>query len=125
MKIRVPFIVDDSIMGRTISPFPLGVFDEYIILEEGKLIYKQSKISTKVDKSYNLKDLKKIMEKIKKVSWFNEDFTLDLIGRIGTEVILNLVDTNDESHVFIPKFLITTYGQKGDRNFEYNIKSRE
>ncbi|MCP3928648.1 MAG: hypothetical protein GY705_06055 [Bacteroidetes bacterium] len=112
IEIRVPFIVDDPITGRTISPFPLGVFDEYIFLEEGKLIYKHSKISTKANKSYSLKDLKKITEKTKKISPFKKDFNLDLIGRFGTEVTLDLVDINGDSHRFIPKFLITTYGHK-------------
>ena len=68
--IRVPTIADDPIAGRLLAAFPftcrfiqppLNIFTDNIIIENETLIYQGSKTSFRADKTYDLKNMARIL----------------------------------------------------------------
>ena len=112
-KIRVPFFLDDPLIGRCITPLPLGIFHGYIIIDNEMLLYKESK-SSKLQKSFSLKNLQKLLVRKRNVSCWTKDHRWDPYGRIGTDIELYLVDTDGEKHELLPKFSMNVagWGQK-------------
>lgn len=87
VKIRAPIFLDDPIVGRCISPLPLGIVNDHIIIEHGELTYFGSKISSKKSESYHLKNIEKLILFKKNVTCWTDDHKLDPYGRIGTEIL--------------------------------------
>lgn len=120
-KIKVPFFIDDPGIAPcpTISSFPLGIFDDYIIIEDEKFFYKASKNSIFTNKSFDLNKIKGIVVHRKKVTCWKKDFSLDIWGRLGTDISLNLIDIDGEKHELMPRFFIpsTDIGRKAWNNF--------
>ena len=117
IKIKVPFFVDDPGIAAhpTISPFPLGVFDDYLIIENGKLNYHASKLSIFSNKSFDLDEMKGILVSTKRVTTcWKKDFSWDMWGRLGTDISLLLLDHQNKKHELIPTFFIpsTNVGRK-------------
>ena len=116
-KIRVPSFIDDPVGGRCITPLPIGLFHDQLIIENKTLTYKSSKLSSKSkNQTFNLEDISKFLLLKKEVSCWTEDFKLDPYARIGTEIVLYFVDNNGVNHELIPRFLVTP-GQKQWDNF--------
>ena len=113
-KIRVPSFIDDPLIGRCITPFPLGIFHDYIIIDNETLLYKGSKLSSKLQKSFSVKNILKLLVGKRNVSCWTKDHRWDPYGRIGTDIELYLVDTDGEKHELLPKFSMNVagWGQK-------------
>ena len=105
VKIALPFILDDPIVGRTIFPF-IGSFVNHIIIDGDKLTLNR--------KTYNLKTIDKLLLKKTEVTPYTSSHKLDPWGLIGTAIELYLVDNSGEKHILVPKFLINVnnWGQK-------------
>jgi len=117
-KIRVPCFFDDPLIGRVISitQLPtLGIFHDYIIIENGMLTYKGSITSLKNRISFNLENITKLLLRKREVSCWTKEGKLDFwvcLQRAGTDIELSLVDIEGKIHVLIPIFrfyLMTPY----------------
>jgi hypothetical protein len=118
VKIRVPRILDDPLVGRVLALpffFPFNRFFagtdyEYIIIKEGKLILQGSTFSGKKTTSFQLANIDKFILRKRKVSCFDRAGKYNFWGRSGTEVELSLVDIEGKYHVIIPILLINPVG---------------
>ena len=110
-KIKIPYILDDPLVGRTMAPFSLTLFHDYIIIENGMLIYEGSAISTRKKRSFFLKNIKNLLLKTKTISCWTKEHKLDYWGRAGKRIELYLVDSMDNEHLLIPGFFIDS-GEK-------------
>ncbi len=117
-KIKVPSIGDDPLVGRSLSPMPVGIFYDYITIKDGKFSYIGSKISSNLTKSYELNTIANLLLEKKEVSCWTKDHKLDPYARIGTEMTLYLVDANGVKHELIPKFNIGSGQKKWDQFIE-------
>ena len=110
IKIRIPYIIDDPLVGRVIAPIIpppiLDIFHDWLIIENRMLTFKESITSSKSSISINLENIAKILLIKKKISYFNKRQQVDLWSRGGTEAELLLVDIEGKSHVLIPKLFI-------------------
>ena len=106
--------MDDPLIGRLIAFFPIPFFCDLIIIEDRQLICKGSKLSTKQNKSFDLKTIEKLLLVKTEVTPWTPDYKLDPYGLIGTAIELYLVDNRGEKHILIPKFLMNVHnwGQK-------------
>ena len=103
MKIKVPNILDDPIVGRTIVPFPIPFIGDSIIIEGDKLICDRS---NKKNQTYNIKDISKIRTKTKIISGWTKEHKIDHGTRAGKRVALYLVDTLNQEHLLIPDLFL-------------------
>lgn len=125
-QIRVPTIINDPMVGRLIisiplrdrliSP-PLGFFTDYIIIDNEKLEYRGSKISFKARKSFYLKSISKFLVRKWSLSCWTKDHKLDFYGRLGTDIVLYLVDTDGEKHELIPRFMMNA-AKRGKKDWD-------
>jgi hypothetical protein len=131
-KIRVPYFIDDPILAPcpTISPLPFGTFTfginaDYIIIENEKLIYKASKMSIFSNRSFDLSEIDHLVVLSKKVTCWKKDFSLDMWGRLGTDIKLDLLDSKGGRHPLIQRFfmLSTGTGQKVWEKFLEELRS--
>ncbi|MBT8358482.1 MAG: hypothetical protein KJO61_12025 [Deltaproteobacteria bacterium] len=113
-KIRVPYFLDDPLIGRCITPLPFGFSPAYIIVDNEILLYKESELSSNLEKSFSLKNILKLLLRKRKVSCWTKDHRWDPYGRVGTDIELYLVDTDGEKHELLPKFSMNVagWGQK-------------
>ena len=109
MKIRVPLFMDDPLIGRFIAFFPIPIFCDLIIIENRQLIYTDSKLSIKRNKSFDLKNIEKLLLVKTEVTPWTPDHKLDPYGLIGTAIELYLVDNGGEKHTLIPKFIMNVH----------------
>ena len=101
--------MDDPLIGRFIAFSPIPIFCDLIIIENGQLIYKGSKLSTKQNKSFNLKTIEKLLLVKTEVTPWTSDHRLDPYGQLGTAIQLYLVDNSGEKHILIPKFIMNVH----------------
>jgi hypothetical protein len=106
VKIKVPYILDDPLVGRTMAPFPFTLFHDHIIIENGTLAYEGSATSTQKKKLFYLKDVKTLLLKTKTISCWTQEHKLDLWVRAGKRLELYLVDTKNHEHLLIPGFFV-------------------
>jgi len=120
LKINVPMIIDDPLVGKIILPFSLFVFDDQIIIENGKLIYKPSRLSIVSEKIFNLNEIKKLVLIKSKTSHYTKDFKKAIeecrVESIGELAELILIDLNDNKYELIPKINLLR-GKKRFANF--------
>jgi hypothetical protein len=126
IKIRMPNIDDDPIIGRVLCPVPfvpsfVTIFHDYLIIENGILTIKNSIMSSRSTVSINLKKVSKILVKIRELPGWTKGPKYNWWGRIGTEIELSLVDLEGNSHILIPKFLLNN-GQKEWNRFLGELK---
>ena len=120
VKIRVPYILDDPVVGRTIPPVPFTLFYDYIIIENGKITYEGSSISTQQKKSFYLNDISKLLLKTETISSWTKEHKLDYWRRAGKRMELYLVDTENHEHMLIPGFFLDT-GEKRWNRFIFKL----
>ncbi len=101
--------MDDPLIGRFIAFFPIPIFCDLIIIENGQLIYTGSKLSTKQNKSFKLKTIENLLLVKTEVTPWTPDHRLDPYGLIGTAIELYLVDNHGEKHILIPKFMMNVH----------------
>jgi hypothetical protein len=112
VKIRVPRIIDDPILGRVMAPtlFPfdivMWIYNEYITIENGILTHKGSIMSGRTKRSFQLKDIVKLMLEKREVSCFDKEGKLNIWGRLGTEIEISLVDTKGKRYILISRFML-------------------
>jgi hypothetical protein len=118
IKIRIPYILDDPIVGRTMSPIPipLKTLNDYLIIENGILRYSGSVTSSNAIKPFNLKNIAKILLRMREFRCFNNEHHYDYWAGGRIEIELSLVDIEGKKHVLIPKFFIDR-GQKAWNRF--------
>jgi hypothetical protein len=118
IKIKIPYILDDPIVGRTMSPIPipLKTLNDYLIIENEILRYKGSITSSRAIKSFNLKNIAKILLQKRDFPCLTKKYHYDLWAGGRIEIELSLVDIEGKSHVLIPKFFIDR-GQKALNRF--------
>jgi hypothetical protein len=118
IKIRIPYIFDDPIVGRTMSPIqiPLRTFNDYLIIENEILRYKGSVASSRAIKSFNLKNIAKILLQKREFPCLTKEHHYDFWTGGRIEIELSLVDIEGERHILIPKFFIDR-GQKALNRF--------
>jgi hypothetical protein len=106
IKIRVPYVLDDPIVGRTLMPSPLSILVpcDYITIDSGILSYHHAMTDTET--SLRLKDGDKLLVQKRKVSYWDKELRLDLWKRAGIEITLFLIDVEGRDHVLIPPFFI-------------------
>jgi hypothetical protein len=117
VKIKVPRILDDPLVGRVqalpfffpFNRFFAGTDYEYIIIKEGKLILQGSTFSGRKTTSFQLANIEKFILRKRKVSCFDRERKYNIFGRLGTEIELSLVDSEGKNHVIIP-ILLTNPG---------------
>jgi hypothetical protein len=117
MKIKVPNILDDPIVGRTIIPFPIPFIGDSIIIEGDNFMCKKLKYK---NKKYNLKDISKIVTKTKTISGWTKDHKIVHGTRAGKRVALYLVDTNNLEHCLVPDLYLDR-GEKRWNSFIYKF----
>ena len=117
IKIRIPYIWDDPLVGRIISPtpFPISNFNDYLVIENGMLTYKHSITSSKTVISFKLTNIAKLLLLKKKVPCFTKDHKLDIWAGARTEIELSLIDIEGRNHVLISKVFINGGQKKLDR----------
>jgi len=113
IKIRIPYILDDPIVGRTMSPIPipLRTLNDYLIIENGIIRYIGSVTSSKAIKLFSLKNFSKILLQKREYRCFTSEQHYDFYAGGRIEIELSLVDIEGKNHILIPKFFIDR-GQK-------------
>ena len=101
VKIRMPTFLEDPIVGRTFIGFRINPFEEFLIIDNDKLILKK--------KSFNLKTIEKFLIVKTEVTPWTHDHKLDPYGLIGTAIELYLVDNSGTKHILIPKFMMNVH----------------
>ena len=114
VKISVPSIIDDPLVGRCSSPLSLTGDYEYIIIEDGMLKYTCSTTS-RPKKLFKLNEITKLLLVKKKVSCWTTDHKLDPWARIGTEIEVSVVDVDGKRHELVPAVLLNFGKNEWDR----------
>jgi hypothetical protein len=106
IRIRVPYVLDDPIVGRTLMPLPFRILvpRDYITIDNGILTYHNAMAETAT--SLTLKDAGKLLVQKRQVSYWDKELRLDLWKRAGIEITLLLIDVEGRDHVLIPPFFI-------------------
>ena len=113
VKIQVPAIMDDSIVGRCSVAFPiLNTFD-YVIIKNGRIGYKNA-FESNPKKILKITEIEKIILTKRTVSCWTDDHKLDLWTRNGTELEISLLLKTGEKHVLIPTFLLSRAKENWD-----------
>jgi hypothetical protein len=116
VKIRIPYIWDDPLVGRIISsiPLPISIFNDFLIIENGILTYKHSITSSKTGISFKLTNIIKLLLRKRKVPCLKKDHKLDIWAGARIEIELSLLDIEGRSHVLISKVFI----DRGQKNLD-------
>jgi hypothetical protein len=119
VKIRVPAIIDDPIVGRCSCPTSiLGPLDpmnilsgiDYIIIKDGKLGFKCGLEST--PKSiFKIDEIEKILIIKRKASCWTADHKIDLWVNSSAGIEVSILLKSGERHVLIPNFFLR-HGKK-------------
>jgi hypothetical protein len=106
VKIQVPAIMDDPIVGRCSVAFPILSTFDYIIIKNGRIGYKEA-FESNPKKIYKINEIEKILLTKRIVSCWTKDHKIDLWARNGTELEISLLLKTGEKHVLIPTFLLS------------------
>ena len=115
VKILVPSIWDDPIVGRTIVPIMTSLFPDFMMIDDDKLTFKKE--------TFDLKTIDRLLLVKTEVTPWTADHKLDSAGLIGTAMELYLVDRSGERHILIPRFIMNAnnYGLKRWNRFLYEL----
>jgi hypothetical protein len=97
----MPSLLDDPIIGRSFIGFSITPFADFLIIDNNKLTLKK--------KTFDLKNVDKLLLVKTEVTPWTHDFRLDPYGLIGTSLELYIVDKSGERHILIPKFMMTVH----------------
>ena len=124
MKIKVPYIIDDPIVGRTLSPTVMGLVGsmsiifprDYIMRDGDDLIYHHSS-KRRID-SFKINSTSRFVVQNRTFSFWDKEFKLKQLRpgeRSGVETTLLLIDFEEKSHVLIPPFHISRWQKTWNR----------
>lgn len=106
VKIQVPAIMDDPIVGRCSTEFPILSAFDYFIIKNGRIGYKKA-LESNPKQILKIKEIDKILLTKRTVSCLTKDHKIDLWARIGTELGISLLLKTGEKHTLIPTFLLS------------------
>jgi hypothetical protein len=106
VKIQVPAIMDNPIVGRCSAGFPILSAFDYIIIKNGRIAYKEA-LESKPKRILKIKEIEKILLTKRTVSCWTKDHKTDLWARNGTKLEISLLLKTGEKHILIPTFLLS------------------
>jgi len=110
VKIQVPDIIDNPIVGRCSSRFPLTFKSDYVIIRNGLIGCKHT-FESRPKKLIKINDIEKILVFRRKLSCWTSDHKIDPWARSGTEIEISLIYKTGEKQVIVPPFLLV-YAEK-------------
>lgn len=114
VKIRIPAIIDDPIVGRCSSPGSiLGALDpmnivsgiDYIIIKDGKLGFKCG-LESSPKKIFKLNEIEKLLIIKRNESCWTDDHKIDLWAKNGSGIEVLIQLSSGERHILIPNFFL-------------------
>ncbi len=106
VKIQVPAIIDDPIVGRCSAAFPIFSAFDYVIIKNGRIGYKKA-LEPAPKKIFKVNEIDKILLIKRDVSCWTKNQKIDLWSRNGTEMEISILFNNGDKHVLIPTFLLS------------------
>ena len=106
VKIQVPAIMDDPIVGRCSVGFPILSAFDYVIIKNGRISLKKA-LESNPGKILKINEIEKILLTKRTVSCLTKDNKIDFWARNGTELEISLLLNTGEKHVLIPTFLLS------------------
>ena len=119
VKIRVPAIIDDPIVGRCSSPTSiLGPLDpmniisgiDYIIIKDGRLGLKCG-LETTPKKIFKIDEIENLLIIKRKASCWTADHKIDFWAKSGAGIEVSILLKSGERNVLIPRFFLR-HGKK-------------
>ena len=124
VKIQVPAIMDDPIVGRCSVGFPILSAFDYVIIKNGRISLKKA-LESNPGKILKINEIEKILLTKRTVSCWTKDNKIDFWARNGTELEISLLLNTGEKHVLIPTFLLARAKKDWDWFFRELCDSTE
>ena len=114
VKLKVPYVLDDPLVGRCSSPFPLTGGYDHITIMNGMIDYTEA-FENRPKRIFKINDIQKIVVIRRELSCWTKDHKLDPWAKIGAEMEVIILANDGTSHVLIPAFSIRYGANKWDQ----------